>query len=1267
MGALQADPAFSGSVFENLFNLFQKPYFQANDPPNPISIECMLTNRIVQFLPKVIRKLQMIYHRNAKTPNATSITSLAPVDWADADEIYTNTLRAALENRDKLDIRNIAVTGPFGSGKSSIIKTFQRKVFGQGYHFLNISLATFKEELVHGATQPPDTSVGHVAKPDEKDQQEQLRLIELSILQQIFYAEKPDDIPDSRFKRIHDLRNWKIAALSFGVMLYFGAIFFLTKAAFFGNQIHELLKSFWWYVALQWIACSIFFVGSWYVLAKSIRTVSKLRLTKISIQDADFEVDQNSSKSILNHHIDELIYFFEVTKYNVVIIEDLDRFQQTEIFTKLREINLLINKSKRINRNIVFVYAVRDDLFKENERTKFFDFILPVIPVINSSNSSQKLLEKKRTMNYQWKEDIIEDLAIFIDDMRLLHNITNEFQLYRSKLSAELDENKLLAMLVYKNLYPGDFSRLSEGGGSLYASINLKSSLIQEKEALLNQKISDLNSSIDLLEQLTITDLRELNALYLLRVTSGLTNFVGFVINGQTKTLDEMLDEENFAYVIKGEAKYNYSQNGYSNQLALMPKLSADIEKAVDKNRTYRDRKRLIIDFRSNILENYKVEILKLQNEKSALRNTPLSALLPDDREVFLSGSEKQRALISLLLRNGYIAEDYADYISLFYEGSLTKADFGFVLKVKSRQGEKFDYSIIKLPQIIKKISLVDFGKHYILNYRLIDFLLSSGEYQEHLSSVMNLLKDETGRSVQFIDGMLDHSTELPMFATNLCSAWHNIWTFIEARSNYPLSKVDRYFWLIMHFAKELDIVKIAQMSGFVKYALSKPDFLTNMPDTTRLELVVTTLQMKFVELDESNVTGDQANFIHKNSAYELNVDMVALITKKIGTFDQVLFDNSNYLFVQKSNCQYLIAYVDRNIDDYVQNVFLAIPTNLKEEQNSYLSLLNHEEIGEELLLQVIKKVDTIISDIQSIRYPEVAQMLFEQGKIEATWSNIYEQYMECDQAFPDFLVTFINQELHANELAAGCMAEISFRDATKQPFLISFLEDNEIEDTIYAQLLPSVETPEDDFDIAHLTAAKVTSLIQQIRLPPNSSSLEKVKKSHPLYQRIFLEHYKAYILENWDTFELESRDIDRMLASNAYSRDEKQKVLDQSTDSQVTSSSGVLKSLTGVLVNSAGIRLRPALLDAVLLNASASSEDRIVIFNTMGNNVQYLDKFIRLLDTPYASIGMRGQKPKLPKTDYNLRFAEILQARKFISSFKENEDNIKIYTFIKD
>ena len=66
--------------------------------------------------------------------------------------------------------------------------------------------------------------------------------------------------------------------------------------------------------------------------------------------------------------------------------------RDTEIFTKLRELNNLINGSKQINRKVVFLYAIKDDMFQDKERTKFFDFIIPVIPVINSSNWEKPIM-----------------------------------------------------------------------------------------------------------------------------------------------------------------------------------------------------------------------------------------------------------------------------------------------------------------------------------------------------------------------------------------------------------------------------------------------------------------------------------------------------------------------------------------------------------------------------------------------------------------------------------------------------------------------------------------------------------------------------------------------------------------------------------------------------------------------------------------------------------------------------------------------------------
>lgn len=57
----------------------------------------------------------------------------------------------------------------------------------------------------------------------------------------------------------------------------------------------------------------------------------------------------------------------------------------------LRELNSLLNNYDKIHSKIVFVYAVKDDIFRDEDRTKFFDFIIPVVPIINSTNSGEVL------------------------------------------------------------------------------------------------------------------------------------------------------------------------------------------------------------------------------------------------------------------------------------------------------------------------------------------------------------------------------------------------------------------------------------------------------------------------------------------------------------------------------------------------------------------------------------------------------------------------------------------------------------------------------------------------------------------------------------------------------------------------------------------------------------------------------------------------------------------------------------------------------------
>ena len=292
---------------------------------------------------------------------------LSPTDNAEGCEVYFEALSWALSNKEY--IKNIAISGPYGSGKSSIIQTFirreeEKKCFlrKSKNHFLNISLATFE---------PPKNAAFAGTGTNGTDEKNDIqRLIELSLLQQLFFREEYSKTPDSRLKKIKRQKTWELVLISIAFM----AFFFPTFSLFFPKKFSELcvgidLTS----PILRYITLNLFLVGLFYIFYKSSRSLISLSIKKLNLKGDEIEIDKNISKSLLNHHIDEIIYFFEVTDYNVVIIEDLDRFGESEVFTKLREINLLINNSKKISRDIVFVYAIKDDMFKDKDRAKFLD------------------------------------------------------------------------------------------------------------------------------------------------------------------------------------------------------------------------------------------------------------------------------------------------------------------------------------------------------------------------------------------------------------------------------------------------------------------------------------------------------------------------------------------------------------------------------------------------------------------------------------------------------------------------------------------------------------------------------------------------------------------------------------------------------------------------------------------------------------------------------------------------------------------------------
>ncbi|GAQ16035.1 DNA-binding protein [Myroides odoratimimus] len=1215
-----------------------------------------MKKKILEQLDILIRYLESVrFKYREKEDEKLGYSSLSPIGNGDENGHYSKALLWSLENRKKEDIKNIALTGPYGSGKSSILKTFQKNYKGKDLKFLNISLATFKEE---------DSELGK--KEDQVHKSELLRLIETSILEQIFYHEEDNKIPDSRFKKIKSYNLKKLLLLSLGYLLFLISLYnyfnpYLIQDVFQDTVINSKICSI-----VHYSGIIIILLGFFFIILKSVRIISVITLNKFKVQNAEIGIGENLNKSVLNHHIDEILYFFSVRPYNVVIIEDLDRFRETEIFTKLREINLLLNNSEKTKRKeIVFVYAVRDDMFKDKERTKFFDFIIPVIPVINSSNSSEILLKKKKEYTYNLSDSLIENLSFFIDDMRLLHNISNEFYLYTEKLNKSLNQDKLFAIITYKNIYPNDFMKLSYNDGILYNVLKLKNTFVKKEVAEIDRKIKLFKDRVVVLEGLFINNLEELRLLYVLRIIETLPGFKSFNINDKDMSIDDVIDDANFEYLTTDNYSYTEKTYSYYGNMTT-PKSSyttkfIDIEKRVD-SKPYLLREKEIADLTEGKIVSLRKQIAEYEEEKKGKRKAKLAELLKTgsiDSSIDLPDNY-DKSFINILLRNGYIAEDYLDYVSLFHEESITRADFQFHISIKSEINQPFDYKLAKLDKLLFKINPVDFQTEYILNYDILDYvLLHSKQYQVQLDSIFNKLKDESTISIEFIEGYFGMTPYLKDFIKKLCNAWSNIWGFVETNVDFSEDFKNELFISIIEFGDIKDIEDISKQSSFKNNILSNSLFLNVIKDTNKLKMVIEKLNVIFKDIDFTESSEEMLSFIYERNYYELNVEMISSIIKQFGEFNQVDFDNSNYYLIMSSNANKLIQYLDKNIDDYVRNIYLKIDSNKKEKESSYIELLNNENIELKNMKRIILQVETKITKLASIKDSTLYPMLLENNKIIPSWENLLYNYNSQiiveDDEFEIFksCILFINVLENAQELSKVKVPKEENKDKNYNVFYKKLIQRDEIGDLSYDLITKSSPWWYSNLKIENLSENKIVSLINNTCISPVIESYNSLKEHTNGLNIYLLEKRKTEYFKILQELSFDSDDLKLVLKSTVLTNFEKSSILKKCTDETIITDDN-LKLLANIAAIDRSFIVTDNILNEIFKSNNVLLEDKISLFSKNANkyDLSFTESFLESLGGIYKQITDKRQKAKLPKNESNEKFLEVLEKKGYISSF---------------
>lgn len=1156
-------------------------------------------------------------------------------------EEYINALDQAINDE---EIRNIAITAPYGAGKSSVIKTYVKKHPSLKYTF--ISMATF------------NSNEGN-SQEDKKNEEIPLEKIENVILKQFFYKVKKNMLPQSRYNKIEKMSYMYIFIWTFCVNIFclIGSVLFFPdvlkeKVINCINFLIDLgIPEFWSFLIIPCLVLLEMIILT--IIIK--QGMIKLKLKEIKLfSNATLGNEAIDEKSIFNKNIDEILYFFEATGYEVVFFEDLDRLENNDIFIELRDLNFIINNYEGLEKPVKFVYAVKDELFhNKEERTKFFDYIIPIVPIINESNSEDVFLKEfENNAEYNISEEYIKDIAPFVSDMRVLYNIFNEFKIYKRTLkdsdSIKLVDEKMLSLIIFKNLYPKDFAELQneQDESIVKQAFKNKQSFIEKEAEKIRKDINELEKQIISVKEDCLKSTKEIKYAF----CGHLVDWKGSIrkierYNGYRNYfyIEGILDDNfNLKDIYEDKSNYTiyYANSSYNNE-----------SKYINSN----ELKSLLENYDKRwtalkLLEDKKMDGIHhdLEELNEQLQNISISSLKEligrNDVKEVLSDNVRSNKVLVFMLRYGYIDEDYSMYINYFKGDSITKDDMNFILNIRNREVQSFDYKLTRLRGIVDRLNIRDFKQKEVYNFYLLEYLLSNSSKdidKNKLDNFIQQLADEEKESWSFIDAFVRTTNNRKKFINLLALKWENMWNFLTEQAALTYNRQIEYFKWLCESLKVEELLNLNKDKAFEQFFEENEDILMQLKDVNinYLEKIIEKLEIHFYKLNIEGVDKELLDFVFDDKYYDINKYMIdTILMYKNSEINENDLNKKNYTMIMTSGYDCLINNVFANIEEYVKEIILSNDNNCDDEKY-ILDLINKCSDDMDLVEKIIVHENFKLENI-SVCENKYWLLLLRHRKINANFDNVTQYWKQfskngLDEVLIDFLSTECDAILNSDRsfVEEKFIKDLSFSDIDNNIFekYISYLR------LIFSDL---------EFDFASMNQEKLKILIQNKYILLNKQCFDKIKD-------ISVEMATLYILSSKDSFidNMEVFKIDEDIFNNLMAKTDKvfcQKIVNYYGKDYIN------KNLIIAIFNM-NITLTKDLFKIIFDKISNELKLALLVRHLDLFNADELEKIFSKMDDEYKELSNREKRHNiyLPINDENKRLGDYLYKIGYIS----NED----------
>ena len=410
-----------------------------------------------------------------------------PEVYEGKNRIYVDELIGFIDNP---KTNNIALMGDYGTGKSSILEQlkdepkqckcqWRRKDAIKTVSFLSFRTDSSKDksrsqdEISRANVELNENGSGF-NNPKSSKGKGPRSLIQSEFVRQLFYSVSPNKLRGSHYLRVG--RTSPVFLKVLAIAVYAVILMYISGDVL--EYIHTCID-----MMLAFVMTMLTYVIAYIIVISAADYLCEHPPKLLGISGVEVALTDDNDND-LEQLLDEIIYFFNKTGCRVLIIEDVDRFNNLEIYEDLRDLSTILNSSRQPKEKITFIYAMRPSLLPDIEqRSKLFDAIVPVVPFVSSESSygyaSQTISDAMRDLDVPIEgiDNVINRAAHLISgltsDARAIKEIANSIVI-RARIFCHSDNSVLYrsnflyvaVMAVVQEVSPSMYVALCNGSGN---------------------------------------------------------------------------------------------------------------------------------------------------------------------------------------------------------------------------------------------------------------------------------------------------------------------------------------------------------------------------------------------------------------------------------------------------------------------------------------------------------------------------------------------------------------------------------------------------------------------------------------------------------------------------------------------------------------------------------------------------------------------------------------------------------------------------------